>query len=83
MNLAEQILRRKHEAMYKQPVVHPSKPSTTAPEDTSGQQQAPSVQQQSASGADAILTRDGRKRCVRWDTKRTDSTSDINVDLYL
>ena len=83
MNLAEQILRRKHEAMYKPPVVHPPAPATTVPENTPGQRQAPSAQPQAASGVDAILTRDGRIRRVRRDTNRAGSMSDINVDLDL
>ena len=83
MNLAEQILRRKHEAMYKPPVVHPPEPATTVPENTPGQRQAPSAQPQAASGVDAILTRDGRIRSVRRDTNRAGSMSDINVDLDL
>ena len=83
MNLAEQILRRKHEAMYKNPVAHPPEPPTTAPEISPAQRQAPSVQSQAVSGVDAILTRDGRIRRVRRDTNRTGAMSDINVDLDL
>lgn len=83
MNLAEQILRRKHEAMYKPPVVHPPEPPTTAPENALVQRQAPSAQPQAVLGVDAILTRDGRIRRVRRDTNRSGLMSDINVDLDL
>ena len=84
MNLAEQILRRKHEAMYKPPVVHPPEPTpTTYPENATVQRQAPSTPLQAVSGVDAVLTRDGRIRRVRRDTNRAGSMSDINVDLDL
>lgn len=83
MNLAEQILRRKHDAMYKPPVVHPPEPPIAAPESSPEQRQAPSAQPQAISGVDAILTRDGRIRRVRRDTNRSGSMSDINVDLDL
>ena len=86
MNLAEQILRRKHEAMYKSPVVHPTDPQPSVPEQSSqrhGPVSATSASVQSGTGIDADLTRDGRIRRVRRDSNRTVSMSDINIDLDL
>lgn len=83
MNLAEQILRRKHEAMYKPHNAHPPEAATTTPENTPVQRQDPSAHPQAVSGVDAILTRDGRIRRVRRDTNSAASMSDINVDLDL
>lgn len=82
MNFAEQILRRKHESMYKPLVAYPPEPRTTTPDQVSPQQrQTPSTHPQSSLGVDVILTRDGRIRRVRQDTNRTGAMSDINVDL--
>ena len=86
MNLAEQILRRRHEAMYKTPVALPTEPQPPAPEQSS-QRQRPISRANgtapSATGVDAVLTRDGRIRRARQDANRTGSMSDINVDLDL
>ena len=81
MNFAEQILRRKHEAMYKPPVVHPPGSPTNPPESSLGQRQPTSAQLQSALGADVILTRNGTIRTAPRNTNRTGSMRDINVDL--
>ena len=84
MNLAEQILRRKHEAMYKHPVALPADSQPPLPEQSSRRQRpvsATNTQVQSETGVDTVLTRDGRISRVRQDTNRTGSMSDINVDL--
>lgn len=86
MNLAEQILKRRHEAMYKHPVVHPADSQPSAPKQLSQRQRsvsATSAPVQSGTGVDADLTRDGRIRRVRRDANRTGSMSDVNVDLDL
>lgn len=79
MNLAEQILRRKYEAMYKPHIVH-SPITAIAPESPLARQQ---TQISQSIDANVVLTRDGRIRCVRGDTNSAASMSEINVDLDL
>ena len=73
MNLAEQILRRKHAAMYKPPVVQSQEQVITpAPNTSPRQRPTPNAPVQQPTGVNPMLTPDGRIRM-----------SDINVDLDL
>ena len=84
MNLAERILKRKHDAMYRRPaeppestlvrpVSPPAPPRLVPPPQAAGQQL----------GDDVVLTRDGRIRRAPRTSNRTAPMSDINVDLDL
>jgi len=84
MNLAEQILKRKHDAMYRRPAETPDptpvRPTPPPPPPRPATPPHPTEQQ---SGDDVVLTRDGRIRRAPQTSNRTAPMSDINVDLDL
>ena len=83
MNFAEQILRRKREAMYKPTVGRSADTQSVANGQSPRRQTSATTSAQGRSGADdgVILTRDGRIRQIRNDVNITGSMSEINVEL--
>ena len=88
MNLAEQILRRKHAAMYSRPHEPPApEPVRLVATPTPPQSARPPSPAPTASGQntydDVVLTPDGRIRRAPRTSNRTAPMSGINVDLDL
>ena len=81
MNPAELILKRKHDSMYKPPSTNTGAPTPTQSRTTLPRMNVMVEQQQADSCAPVILTRNGLIRRASRDTKRTNSMSDLSVDL--
>lgn len=84
MNLAEQILKRKHDAMYRRPAETPvPTPVRPVPPPAPLRPATPPQAAEQQPGDDVVLTRDGRVRRAPRTSNRTAPMSDINVDLDL
>ena len=81
MNIMEILLKKQHEAMYK----HPDTRGAVMPEvlaSHQSRQRQTHIDSQPTDGANVTLTNDGLIRCGgRRESNRTNSMSEINVDL--
>lgn len=81
MNPAELILKRKLDSMYKPPSTNTEAPTPTQSRTTLPRMNALVGQQQADSCAPVVLTRNGLIRRAPQGAKRSNSMSDLNVDL--